>query len=147
MKRFLAMLALLFSLGGMAQAQGPATGIGGITTADAIAIHEVVQAQLEALANDDAAAAFEQATLEKRMLIGSPDNFMRLIRELYEPIYRYKHLIYFRPEVVHGTAVQMVRVTDRQSKVWVAIFWMQQDENLQWKIDGCHLLETATLSV
>lgn len=146
MKRWLVIFGLVCGLSGLA-APAQAGPLGDITTADAIAIHDVVQAQLEAFAKDDAVAAFELATLEKRVLIGSPDNFMRLIRELYEPIYRHKMLIYSRPEVVHGNAVQLVRVTDRQSKVWVAIFWMQQDDNLQWKIDGCHLLETATVSI
>lgn len=146
MKRWLIIIGLVCGLSGLV-APAQAEPLGDITTADAIAIHDVVQAQLEAFAKDDAVAAFELATLEKRVLIGSPDNFMRLIRELYEPIYRHKTLIYSRPEVVHGNAVQLVRVTDRQSKVWVAIFWMQQDDNLQWKIDGCHLLETATVSI
>lgn len=124
-----------------------AQAIDDITTADAIAIHEVVQTQLEALSNDDAASAFEQATPEKRMLIGSPDNFLRLIKEEYNPIYRYQRVIYSQPEVVNGDAIQIVRVTDGYSRVWLAIFWMQQGEDSSWKIDGCQLLETTSVSI
>lgn len=145
MKRILVIVGLLLGLAGPNWANGEP--IGALTTADSIAIHEVVQAQLDALAKDDAAAAFELATLEKQVLIGSADNFMRLIRERYEPIYRNKVLIFFEPEVVHGIAVQTVRVTDSYSRVWVAIFWMQQDADYKWKIDGCHLLETTNVSV
>lgn len=145
MKRMLAraslMVALAFPWWNSAQA------IDDITTADAIAIHEVVQLQLEALANDDAASAFELATPEKRMLIGSPDNFLKLIKEEYNPIYRYQRVIFSRPEVVDGEAVQMVRVTDGYSRVWVAIFWMQQGEDSSWRIDGCQLIETTSVSV
>lgn len=135
------MVALAFPWWNSAQA------IDDITTADAIAIHEVVQSQLEALANDDAASAFELATPEKRMLIGNPDNFLRLIKEEYNPIYRYQRVIFSRPEVVDGEAVQMVRVTDGYSRVWVAIFWMLQGEDGNWRIDGCQLLETTSVSV
>jgi len=39
--------------------------MGDITTADAIAIDEVVRTQLDALSNDDANAAFQLATPEK----------------------------------------------------------------------------------
>lgn len=124
-----------------------ARAIGDITTADAIAIHEAVQSQLEALSKDDAASAFDLTTPEKRMLIGTPDNFLRLIKEEYDPIYRYQRVLFSRPEVINGDAIQIVRVTDSYSRVWVAVFWMQQGEDSSWKIDGCQLLETTTVSI
>lgn len=145
MKRLLAMAGLLFGL--CAPWWNSAWAIDDITTADAIAIHEVVQTQLEALSNDDAVSAFELATPEKRMLIGSPDNFLRLIKEEYNPIYRYQRVIFSRPEVINGDAIQIVRVTDGNSRVWLAIFWMQQGEDSAWRIDGCQLLETTSVSI
>lgn len=145
MKRFLATASLLVGL--CAPWWNSAAALDGITTADAIAIHEVVQSQLDALAKDDAASAFELATPEKRMQIGSADNFLRLIKEQYNPIYRYQRVMFSRPEVVDGDAIQIVRVTDGASKVWLAIFWMQQEEDSSWKIDGCQLLETTSISI
>lgn len=145
MKRLLSTAGLLFGL--CAPWWSSAWAIGDITTADAIAIHEVVQTQLEALSNDDADSAFELATPEKRMLIGSPDNFLRLIKEEYNPIYRYQRVIFSRPEVINGDAIQIVRVTDGNSRVWLAIFWMQQGEDSAWRIDGCQLLETTSVSI
>lgn len=145
MKRLLATASLLAGLGGPWWAS--AWAIDDITTADAIAIHEVVESQLEALSNDDAVSAFELATPEKRMLIGSPDNFLRLIKEEYNPIYRHQRVIFAQPEVINGDAIQVVRVTDGNSRVWVAVFWMQQGEDSAWRIDGCQLLETTSVSV
>ena len=145
MKRLLILAGLLVGLSG---AWCPhAMAVDAITTADATAIHETVQSQLDALANDDAASAFELATSEKRMLIGSADNFLRLIKEQYNPIYRHQRVIFSRPEVIDGDAIQIVRVTDSDSRVWLAIFWMQQEEDSSWKIDGCQLLETTSVSV
>jgi len=118
-----------------------------ITPADAAAIHETVQAQLDALAEDDAVAAFALTTLEKRELIGSPANFLRLVREMYEPIYRNKSQIFSPPEIVQGTAVQIVRIADSHSKVWVVVFWMLQEEDAHWRIDDYHLLETSSVSI
>lgn len=145
MKRLLAAATLLVGLAGPWWTS--AAAIDSITTADAIAIHEVVQSQLEAFLNDDADSAFQLATPEKRMLIGSPDNFLRLIKEEYNPIYRYQRAIFSAPEVVDGDAIQIVRVTDGNSRVWLAIFWMQQEEDSSWKIDGCHLVETSSISI
>jgi hypothetical protein len=145
MKRLLAKTSLLVAL--CAPWWNTASAIDNITTADAIAIREAVQSQLEALSNDDAARAFEQATPEKRTLIGSPDNFLRLIKEEYNPIYRYQRVLFSRPEVVNGDAIQVVRVTDGYSRVWVAVFWMEQGEDSSWKIDGCQLLETTAVSI
>jgi len=125
-----------------------AMAVENITTADAIAIHETVQSQLEAFSNDDADGAFQLATPEKRLLIGSPDKFLQLIKEEYHPIYRYQRVIFSPAEVVDGEAIQVVRITDGYSRVWVAVFWMQQgEEDSSWKIDGCQLLETTSVSV
>lgn len=145
MKRLLATTSIIVALG--APWWSPAAAVDAITAADAIAIHEVVQSQLEALSNDDAAGAFELATHEKRMLIGTPDNFLRLIKEEYDPIYRYQRVIFSQPEVIKGDAAQVVRVTDGYSRVWVAVFWMQQDAESNWKIDGCQLIETTAISI
>lgn len=145
MKRLLVVASLFVWLGGPWWSS--AAAINDITAADAIAIHEVVQSQLVALSNDDAASAFELASPEKRMLIGTPDNFLRLIKEEYSPIYRHQRAIFSKPEVVNGDAIQIVRVTDSYSRVWLAIFWMQQEEDSSWKIDGCQLLETTSVSV
>ncbi|RJF99247.1 DUF4864 domain-containing protein [Noviherbaspirillum saxi] len=145
MKRWLAKLMLLAGLAGPWCIS--AVAVDAITTADAIAIHETVQSQLEALSNDDADLAFQLTTSEKRMQIGSPDKFLKLIKEQYNPIYRYQRVIFSTPEVIDGDAIQMVRITDGYSKVWVAVFWMQEDENSHWKIDGCQLLETTSISI
>lgn len=145
MKRVLVMASLLFSLAGSGWASPAVTE--GISPADEAAIHDVVQSQLEALSNDDAAGAFALATSEKRMLIGSADNFLQLIKDEYNPIYRYQQVIFSRPESVDGDAIQVVSVTDSTSHVWLAVFWVQRDKDKRWKIDGCELLPTATLAV
>jgi hypothetical protein len=146
MKRLLAMAMLLIGLGA-SWGVSAAEPIDNITTEDATAIHEVVQSQLDALAKDDAAGAFALTTPAKRMQIGTADDFLRMIKEQYTPIYRPQLAIFSKPEVVHGNAIQMVRLTDGYSHVWLAVFWMQQDEESRWKIDGCQLLETTSISI
>jgi hypothetical protein len=146
MTQLLAIVTLLAGLGFPLLGNG-AEPVDSISRTDAIEIHAVVQSQLEALAEDDAESAFQLTTTEKRMQIGSPENFMRLIKAEYDPIYRNLRVIFSPPEVLEGNAIQVVRVIDRGSHVWLAVFWMQQDEDAHWKIDGCHLLETTSISI
>jgi hypothetical protein len=145
MKRLLVMAGLLVGLG-LPQWSGAAT-IDDIRSANTVAIHEAMQSQLGALANDHASGAFEFATREKRSLIGSPDNFLRLVKEQYNLIYRYRRVLFSAPQLVRGNAVQVVCVTDSESHVWLAIFRMQQEQGKSWKIDGCQLLQTTSISI
>lgn len=147
MKRWFAMASLLIGLGA-SSATLAAEPIGAITTADAIAIRATVESQLDALAEDDATSAFELTSPTKRMQIGSADDFLRMVKEQYTPIYRPQMAIFSAPQVIDGNAIQMVRLTDEERHVWVAIFWMlQQDDDNSWKIDGCQLLETSSISI
>lgn len=145
MKRWLAMTGLLLGLG--MSCWNSAIAMEDLDTADAAAIETAVKSQLDALMDDDATKAFELATPTTRMQIGSPDNFLRLIKEEYTPMYRHQVAIFSKPEVINGDAVQLVRLTDGAAHVWLAIFWMQQDEDRSWKIDGCQLIETTSISI
>ena len=143
MKRWLAMIGLLFALA----APLSSSTMDNITTADAIAIREAVESQLQALSHDDADGAFRLATPKQRMMIGSAAQFLNIIKEHYPPIYHYESAIFFPAEVIDGDPVQMVRLADDEGKVWIAVFRMQQqEEDSSWKIDGCFLFETTSVS-
>jgi hypothetical protein len=144
-RRWLVIMSLLLGLGMPCWTNGVMAA--SIDDVDAKAIQTVVQSQLNAFAEDDAARAFALATAETRSLIGSADDFLRMIKEEYEPIYRHRRAIYSDPEVIDGNTIQMVRVTDRDNHVWVAIFKMQREADGNWKIDGCQLLQTTSVSV
>lgn len=146
MKRALVITAFFMGLGAPWWLSG-AVAMESVSAADEIAIHAVVQSQLDALADDDAVSAFELASPATRMQIGSPDNFLRLIKEQYNPIYRNQRALFSAPEVVNGDTIQIVRLTDHESHVWLAIFRMQRESDDSWKIDGCQLIETTSVSI
>ncbi len=111
------------------------------------AIQGVVQLQINALAKDDADSAFALTTADTRNRLGTADNFLRLIKEQYDPVYRHRLALFSVPQVVNGKTYQVVRLTDLNSHVWVAIYLMNKDTDGAWKIDGCQLLETTTIAV
>jgi hypothetical protein len=118
-----------------------------LTPVDVQAIQTVVKSHLEALAEDDAARAFSSATSATRSQLGSPENFLQLIKDEYAPIYRSRHPIFSAPEVIGDQTIQMVRITDASNHVWVALFRMEREEDESWKIAGCELLETTSVSI
>jgi hypothetical protein len=119
-----------------------------MTGSDAEAVRAVVQAQLDAFAEDDAAKAFELATVSTRTLLGSPESFLQMIKQEYPAIYRHRGALFTPPEMmINGMALQVVRLTDHDDLVWVAIYRMQREQDGNWKIDGCTLLRTASTSI
>jgi hypothetical protein len=142
MRRALGLLALLIGL--LASRAGFAEEI---SAADASAILAAVQSQLDAFADDDAAKAFDLATPATRALLGTPDRFLKLIKDQYPPIYRNRSVQFSTPEMIEGHALIMARLTDRENIVWIAIYEMEQEADGSWKIDGCSLFETTSVSI
>ena len=144
--RFFVIFSLLF---GLIAAPGLMSGetTSEIKPDDAQAIHVIVQSQLNALAEDDAAGAFALATMSTRTRLGNPDNFLRLIKEEYKPIYRHRLALFSAPEIIDGNIIQVVRLTDGENHVWLAVYQMVKEAGGEWRVDGCQLLETTSISI
>lgn len=145
MKRWF--FAMLFLLAGLALPLSSASAAEQVSEEDRRAIRAVVQSQLEALAVDDAEGAFALATADTRNRLRNSDTFLQIIKQRFTPIYRHQMAIFSVPEVIAGRMVQIVRLTDKESAVWLAIYQMQKEADGTWKIDGCRLIETTAVSV
>lgn len=133
------LFALLASCGNAAAAS--------ISDTDAQAIHDVVQSQLDALSEDDAGRAFSLATKRMRSLIGTPDRFLQMIKDQYPAVYRNRLALFSQPERVDGHTMIIVRLTDSENSVWIAIYELMREADGTWKIEGCDLVETNSVSV
>jgi hypothetical protein len=118
-----------------------------VSSTDAQAIHDVVQSQLDALSEDDAGRAFSFATEHMRSVIGSPDRFLQMIKDRYPPVYRNRLALFSPPERVDGHTIVIVRLTDKDNSVWLAVYELAREADGAWKIEGCNLVETATVSI
>lgn len=147
MKR-LAVMGMMLVMACVLSVSAGATELGkNLGKKEETAIQSAVQLQIEALTNDDADRAFALTTETTRSRLGSPDNFLRMIKEQYDPVYRHRTALYSAPTVVHGKVYQVVRLTDLESHVWLAIYLMHKDAEGTWKIDGCQLIETRTVAI
>lgn len=142
---FFVMARLLALL--MCTALPVASAIADLNSADVRAIHGVIQSQIQALAQDDAVGAFDLASPDAKERLGTPENFLQIIKEHYSPIYRHRLALFSPPENINGNIIQIVRLTTRDSHVWLAVYRMQRDTEGRWRVDGCQLFETGSVSV
>ena len=123
----------------------------GLTTAaafaddvpDALAVkaRAVVQAQLDAFAADDARRAFLLASPGARRHLGSPDNFINLVRKRYAVVYRPASVAFLKPQLIDGVVVLGVQMTDTQGAAWLATYTLERQPDGLFLIEGCELVE------
>lgn len=120
---------------------------GGLNPNDQKQIIEVVQAQLNAFAKDDAAKAFSYAAPNIRRLMGTPENFIEMVRTQYEVVYRPASTVFSQPQGKGSEAVLNVQMTEENGSTWVAIYGLQRQKNKTWRITGCVLTKPSGTTV
>lgn len=111
-----------------------------VTEAQAAKARAVVQAQLDAFAADDARRAFLLASPSARKHLGSPDNFIKLVRKSYAVVYRPASVAFLKPQLIDGVLVLGVQMTDAQGSAWLATYQLERQPNGMFLIDGCELV-------
>jgi hypothetical protein len=130
-------LLFVAGLAGPAGAQEPQVG-----GADARAIEQVIRAQLDAFASDDAGKAFSYAAPGIRRAFRTPENFIAMVRHSYPVVYRPAAVTFLKPETAGREVLQPVRLTDNDGTLWLAIYTMQRQPGGAWLTNGCHLGRT-----
>jgi hypothetical protein len=118
-----------------------AAGAAPLTAADEKSVRAVVQAQLAALAKDDAATAFSFAAPNVRKAVGTADAFIAMVRRDYPVVYRPASVAFLKPEGKDGQVIQRVQMSDAQGTSWLAVYSLQQQGNKAWRITGCMVVE------
>jgi hypothetical protein len=130
-RRLVCALLALAPLAAQAQAVSPQ---------DAAAVRKVIEAQLDAFKKDDAKRAFSYATSGIRATFGTPKNFMEMVRTQYPVVYRPRSVTFLEPTSAgKDELMQPVRMTDADSRAWIAIYPMQRGDDGVWRTNGCRL--------
>jgi hypothetical protein len=111
-----------------------------MTAAEEKGVRAVVEAQLAALARDDAATAFSFAAPNVRASVGTASRFMELVRKSYPAIYRPASTAFLKPEDHHGQVIQRVHLTDESGSAWLALYSVQRQKDKSWRITGCQVI-------
>jgi hypothetical protein len=135
--RFAFLVALAFA----AVTSSTRAGASPLDATEADAVRQVVIAQLQAFAEDDADSAFATATPGVREAIGNPGRFLAMVRGAYPMVYRPAAVAFLKPEEDAGTVLQMVTITDGDDKAWIALFALERQPDSSWRISGCVVAE------
>ncbi|MEQ8655053.1 MAG: DUF4864 domain-containing protein [Kiloniellales bacterium] len=114
--------------------------------ADSQALRAVIQAQLEAFQRDDGTTAFSFASPMIQRQFGTPEQFMTMVRQGYDPVYRPISTEFQDAQFNAERAVQKVLFQDRSGQSWMAYYFMQQEADGSWRIAGVRLEQLPDLT-
>ncbi len=103
------------------------------------AIEQAIGSQRAALLAGDGAKALTFATPAIRDQFGSPDRFMRMVRDGYAPLLAARDTRFLEGAVIEGAVIQPLRLILPDNTVLVAIYQMEKQKDGRWKIAGCVL--------
>jgi hypothetical protein len=108
-----------------------------VSPGDGRAVRAVVEAQLQALAGEDAALAFGYASPAIRGQFGDAAAFAAMVRHNYPMLIRPASISFFRAVAGDGVVFQAVQFRDREGNFWRAIYELQRQPDRNWRINGC----------
>ena len=135
----------LLVLAAIALAMGARADESGLVSkADRSAIQSVISGQADAFRADDGAAAFGYASPSIRAMFGTPENFMRMVRQGYRPVYRPRVFEFQDIVEFQGVPAQRVFVIGPDGVPRIAVYLMELQSDGSWRIDGCLLIDAAS---
>ena len=118
-----------------------------VAAADARAVRDVVAAQLDAFAHDDATRAFSYAAPAIQAMFQTPERFLAMVRSGYPVVYRPTGATFFVPQRLGDDIVQMVQLGDADGATWVATYRLERQRDGAWRIKGCDVQRASGKTV
>lgn len=131
--QFLALLALLAAAPALAQTPS------NLPAPEKRAIRTVIEGQINAFRSDDGERAFGFASPNIRGIFRTADNFMAMVRNGYQPVYRPRTVRFGDLVEDEGTLVQKVFVTAPDGSEVLALYVMERQGDGTWRVNGCML--------
>lgn len=134
----------------LAVAAAPAAAVraeDAIPPADATAIQQVIQGQLNAFQADDwnAAFAFAAPTIQTKFV--SPEVFSQMVTGAYQPVYRPQSVEFRELKPSEFGPTQELFLIGPDGLSYLAYYTMERQPDGSWRISGCYLVRGADQSV
>jgi hypothetical protein len=118
-----------------------------ISRADQSAFQQIINDQIAAFNADDGLRAYSHAAPVIKQLFPSPDIFMSMVKQGYQPVYRQKSFSFGEVLDDMGRPAQEVTIVDVNGQTWTAIYSFERQANGSWKISGCRLVRVPGADV
>ena len=113
---------------------------------DGGAFQTIIKNQMSAFAVDDARRAFSFATDNLKKQFQTPEFFMQMVRQGYQPVYRPQNVTFGQSKMTRFGPAQEVYVTGPKGHNWLALYSFEQQPDGSWRISGCYLTKAGGLS-
>lgn len=110
-----------------------------LTAEDRDEIRRIITAQIAAFEADDAEAAFGYAAPRIAAKFGTPEHFLRMVRQHYEPVFRPREVAFRYIDERGHLPTQIVLIVDQQGTAHIALYPMEPQDDGTWRIAGCLL--------
>jgi len=107
------------------------------------AFRDIIEGQIEALSRDDGVTAFGFASPDIQETFRTPEQFMRMVRSSFKPVYRPRSYTFETPIMVDGQHTQPVRFIGPDGRGVVALYQMERQSDGSWRIAGVTLHPTS----
>lgn len=140
MRRFLCFIALLFTIALPARADS-------LSPADEAAFRRVIADQIEAFRAEDGSRAYSHAAPMIRQIFPSPDLFMNMVRQGYQPVYRPQAYSFGKAGLsASGRPIQRVTLIGPDGQTYEAVYTMERQPDGTWQINGCAIVRAPDVS-
>lgn len=109
---------------------------------DTNAFQGIIKDQMSAFAAGNAQAAFAFATNSLQQRFQSPEIFMQMVKQGYQPVYRPQSVTFGQSKMTKLGPTQEVYVVGPKGNNWLALYSFEQQEDGSWRISGCYLTKS-----
>jgi len=103
------------------------------------AVRAVIEAQMAAFQRNDGDAAYAFASPDVRKIFASPENFLRMVRAQYLPVYRPRMVKFREWHLQDGEFSQKLLIVGPRQRAYIAVYTLRRHENDRWLITGVFL--------
>jgi hypothetical protein len=107
--------------------------------ADRAAIVSVIERQMAAFGENDAATAFSFASPAIQHRFGSPDTFMHMVESGYRAVYRPRSVSFREARRAEDKVIQEVDIIGPDGNGVRAFYVMERESDGSWRVDGVSL--------
>jgi len=118
-----------------------------IAPADAAAIQQVIQGQMNAFKVDDWNGAFAYASPGIQTRFQSAQTFSQMVTQAYQPVYRPRGVEFRELKASEFGPTQEVHVIGPDGLSYLAYYTMEKQADGTWRISGCYLVRLEDQSV
>jgi hypothetical protein len=124
----------------------PPAGDASLRPAEWKAIQQVIADQLKALKAGDGSKAMTYSVPGIRQQFGTPERFLRMVREGYGALLEARSSTFLEGAVVDGVTIQPLQLVLPDNTVLVALYQMEKQKDGRWRIAGCLIAPSTVQS-